>query len=207
MTQPSQPPPPFAHLASPAVTAASPQHLEQIAEARKRGKTIRRCASVASTSAWTIAIFGAFSVIFSIGDYLGMAIGVAMCVLSHFEFKGAKEIRRLDINAPKRLARNQMIMGALMLVYSAIALWTSLNKPSDIDSALGGDPQLTQMVGSIQSFERSGYIAVYTAIAFAAIVGCGGTALYYARRKPFIKKYLRETPPWIIELQRAGMTV
>ena len=68
------------------MTAASPQHLEQIAEARKRGKTIRRCALVASTSAWTIAIFGEFSVIFSIGDYLGMAIGVAMCVLSHFEF-------------------------------------------------------------------------------------------------------------------------
>ena len=55
----TQPPP--LNLVSPAVTPASPQHLEQIAAARKRGKTIMRCASIANGSAWTIALFDAAS--------------------------------------------------------------------------------------------------------------------------------------------------
>ena len=93
----TQPPP--LNLASPAVTPASPQHLEQIAAARKRGKTIMRCASIANGSAWTIALFGALTAVTSIGSIVGMGLGIGMCFLAHFEFKGAKEIRRLDVSA------------------------------------------------------------------------------------------------------------
>jgi hypothetical protein len=201
----TQPPP--LHLASPAVNGPSPQHLEQIAAARKRGKAIARCASIANMSGWTIAVFGALTVITSIGSITGMLLGAGMCVLSHFEFRGAKEMRRLDPTAPKRLAMNQLILGGALLLYASISLYTSLTTPSEIDKQLGKEAQLTSMVGSIDSFERMGYIALYGGMIAAAIIGCGGTALYYARRKSQIETYLQETPPWIIELQKAGMTV
>ena len=136
-----------------------------------------------------------------------MGLGIGMCFLAHFEFKGAKEIRRLDVSAPWRLARNQLILGALVLIYSAACLWTSLTQPSELDQQLGEEAQLNSMVGSIDQMERTAYIALYCTMGVAAIVGCGGTALYYNRRKPHIEAYLRETPPWIIELQRAGMSV
>jgi hypothetical protein len=203
MTQP----PPFAHLASPTVTGPSPQHLEQIAAARKRGKAIKRCASTATFSAWTMAIFGACTVLGSIGSWVGMALGVGMCVLSHFEFKGARDIRRLDINAPKRLARNQMILCAALLIYSVASLWTALSGPSEIDKALGNDQALKQMVGSVTEVERSITIGLYTLVGAAAILGCGGAALYYNSRKKHIEAYVRETPPWITQLERAGMSV
>lgn len=203
MTQP----PPFAHLASPTVTAPSPQHLEQIAAARKRGKAIKRCASTATFSAWTMAIFGACTVLGSIGSWVGMALGVGMCVLSHFEFKGARDIRRLDINAPKRLARNQMILCAALLIYSVVSLWTALSGPSEIDKALGNDQALKQMVGSVTEVERSITIGLYTLVGVAAILGCGGAALYYNSRRKHIEAYVRETPPWITQLERAGMSV
>jgi hypothetical protein len=204
MTQP----PPFAHLASPTVTAPSPQHLEQIAAARKRGKTIKRCASTASFSAWTMAIFGACTVLGSIGSWVGMALGVGMCVLSHFEFKGARDIRRLDINAPKRLARNQMILCAALLIYSVVSLWTALHAQSELDKAIGNDPAVRQMIGSsIGELERTGSIVLYTLVGVAAILGCGGAALYYNSRRKHIEAYVRETPPWITQLERAGMSV
>ena len=112
-------PPPFEHLTSPAVTTLSPQHLEQIAAARQRGKRIKRCASTANFSAGTMAFFGALTLIGSaIGSWIGMGLGAVMCVLSHFEFRGAKEMRRLDINAPKRLALNQVILMVMLLTYS-----------------------------------------------------------------------------------------
>src|SRR5262245_18741891 len=103
------PDPPFAHLPSPAVTAPSPQHLEQIAAARVRWKVIRRCVSTATFSAWTMAIFGALTILFSMGDWLSMALGVGMCVMSHFEFRGASGVRKLSLTAPMHLARNQLI--------------------------------------------------------------------------------------------------
>ena len=201
----TQPPP--LNLASPAVTPASPAHLEQIAAARKRGRSIQRCASVASLSGWTIAIFGALTVVTSIGSLIGMALGVGMCLLSHFEFRGAKEIRRLDPTAPKRLARNQLILGALILIYSVGSLWVALTQPSELEKSLGNEAQLNSMVGSIRDFERTAYIALYGTMIVAAVIGCGGTALYYARRKHLIETYVQETPHWILELQRAGMTV
>ena len=201
----TQPPP--LNLASPAVTAPSPQHLEQIAAAKKRGRTIQRCASVANLSGWTIAVFGALTFITSIGSIVGMALGIAMCVLSHFEFKGGKEIRRLDPTAPRRLAMNQLILGAAVLVYSVASLWIALHQPSEIDQALGKEAQLSSMVGSIHDMERMIYVALYSGMVAAAIIGCGGTAIYYARRKTFIERYLRETPSWIVDLQRAGMSV
>ena len=200
----TQPPP--LNLASPAVTAPSPQHLEQIAAAKKRGRTIQRCASVANLSGWTIAVFGTLTFITSIGSIIGMALGIGMCVLSHFEFKGAKEIRRLDPTAPKRLAMNQLIFGAAILIYSAASLGIALHQPSELDRE-AKEAQLESMVGSIHDMERMVYIGLYSGMGAAAIIGCGGTALYYARRKPYIEAYLRETPSWIIELQRAGMSV
>jgi hypothetical protein len=201
----TQPPP--LNLASPAVTAPSPQHLEQIAAAKKRGKPITRCVSVATGSAWTIALFGALTVVTSIGSLVGMLLGAGMCVLSHFEFKGAREIKRLDAGAPKRLARNQLILGAAILLYSGVSLFSSLTQPSELERELGKEAAGSSMVGSIGEMEKTAYIALYGTMIVAAILGCGGTALYYARRKQYIEAYLRETPQWIIELQKAGMSV
>jgi hypothetical protein len=207
MTQPPPTPPPIAHLASPAVTAPSPQHIEQIAAARKRGKAIKRCASTASFSAWTMAIFGACTLLGSIGSWFGMALGAGMCVLSHFEFKGAREMRRLDINAPNRLARNQVILMAALLIYSVAALWSALSGPSELDRALGNEAELKGMFGSVTEIERSVSIILYTVVGAAAILGCGGAALYYKSRRKYIEAYLRETPPWITQLEQAGMSV
>src|SRR5262245_9785204 len=99
----TQPPPlnyQSVHLASPAITAPSPQHLEQIAAARRLGKPITRCTRVATMSAWTIALFGALTIITSLTSAMGMILGVGMCIISHFEFRGARELRRLNPDAP-----------------------------------------------------------------------------------------------------------
>ena len=202
----TQPPP--LNLASPAVTPASPQHLEQIAAARKRGKKIKRCASTANFSAWTIAIFGAITLITSIPSLFGMMLGAGMCVLSHFEFKGARDMRRLDPGAPKRLARNQMVMCALLLVYAVGSLWSKVTGPSEFDKEMGNDPAVRQMLGSsVGDLEKTGNIVIYSLVGVAAIVGCGGTAMYYNSRTKYIEAYLRETPPWITQLEQAGMSV
>ena len=73
---------------------------------------------------------------------------------------------------------------------------------------MGNDPAVRQMFGSsIGDLEKTGNIVIYSLVGVAAIVGCGGTAMYYNSRTKYIEAYLRETPPWITQLEQAGMSV
>lgn len=130
-----------------------------------------------------------------------------MCVISHFEFRGAREIRRLNVQAPRWLARNQILLGTALLIYAIASLIVSLNSPGAIESAMGQDAQVQKMLGSFVELERTLNILVYAVVALAAVLGCGGTALYYATRTRHIESYVRQTPRWIVELERAGMGV
>lgn len=198
-------PPPIPHVAP--TTTPSPQQLKEIATARVLGRKVRCAASIATGSAWTIAFFGAVTVITSIGSWPGFALGVGMCVLSYFEFKGAREIRQLNPQAPRRLARNQVLLGAAVTIYAVVSLVASLSSPGVVASAVGQDAQAQQMLGSFIELERALNVIVYGVVILAAVLGCGGTALYYMTRQRHIESYVRQTPKWIVELQRAGMMV
>ena len=135
------------HLASPAVTAASPQHLAQIAQARASFKPIRRAATTATFSGWTMAIFGAITLLTSLRSFTGALVGVGMCAISYFEFVGAKAIRRLNLEAPKQLVRNQIVMAAILLIYSSISLYTTMTTPNELEQSAKNDPQVAQVLG------------------------------------------------------------
>jgi hypothetical protein len=194
------------HLASPTVTAPSPQHLAQIAMARQQFKKIGRAASTAAMSGWSIAIFGFLTLITGFMSFSGLMLGVGMCLIAYFELKGAKLIRRLDPDVTKRLAINQLVFGVLLTIYACSSMWTALHVPSDLDrelSAQGAD--VSQILGP--GMEQTIWVAVYASVILAAILGCGGMAWYYLSRRKFIVNYLREAPPWIVDLQKAGMSV
>lgn len=121
---------------------------------------------------------------------------------------GAKLIRRLEPDVTKRLAINQLIFGALLMIYACSSMWTALHEPSDIDKELSSQGvDATQMLGSVGQLEHTITVALYASVIVAAILGCGGMAWYYVTRRKYIVNYLREAPPWIIDLQKAGMSV
>jgi hypothetical protein len=198
---------PAVHLASPAVTGPSPQHLAQIAQARIAFKPIRRAAATATCSAWTMAIFGAITLLTSLNSITGAMLGAGMCAISFFEFNGAKEIRRLNPEAIRQLVRNQLVLGALLLIYSSITLYSTIVSPNEIEQTAQSTPEVAQILKPYGRIERLAEVGVCGAMIIAAVGGCGGTAWYYSRRRRHIERYLRESPQWIVELQRAGMTV
>jgi hypothetical protein len=192
---------------SPWASAPTPEHLEQIAKARLLGKKVRRAQSVANFSAWTTAIFATASIVFSLTSLWGMVLGIGMAIVSFYEFRGAGELRRLDVTAPKRLAINQAAFGIMLFAYGAVCLVTNLNTPSDLQAQIGNDPQIQQMLGDVTGMYKTITIAIYASIMFAAILGPGLTAVYYYTRKKYIEEYVKQTPQWILDLQRAGMSV
>jgi hypothetical protein len=196
------------HLASPTVTAPSPQHLAQIAMARQQFRKIGRAASTAALSGWSIGIFGFITLITGFMSFSGLMLGVGMCLIAYFELMGAKLIRRLDPDVTKRLAINQLIFGVLLTIYACSSLWTTLHEPSDLDKELSTQGvDVSQMLGSVGQMEHTITVALYASVILAAFLGCGGMAWYYLSRRKFIVTYLREAPPWIVDLQKAGMSV
>jgi hypothetical protein len=39
---------------------------------------------------------------------------------------------------------------------------------------------------------------------FISIIGMGSTALYYHRKRKVVESYIRQTPEWIVQMQRTG---
>jgi hypothetical protein len=183
------------------------EHLAQIAAAKTLGRKIRRAVTYATIDGWTIAVFGALTALTSLFSALGLGLGAGMIIVAWFEFRGAAALKRLDLNAPKRLAINQIALGGLLFLYAAISLGTSLTQPSAISAEIGNDPQLNSMLGPIDDLTRTIYIAVYATLMAVAILGPGMNAVYYLTRRSHIQTYLRETPTWILDLQRAGMSL
>jgi hypothetical protein len=66
-------------------------------------------------------------------------------------------------------------------------------------------PDMGAMGRDIDQITRTIGLMVYGGLAAVAIFGQGGTALYYWSRRRFVEAYLKETPRWIIDAQRAGL--
>lgn len=198
-----QPPPLTLQIASPLASTPSPAHLEQIAQARRLGARVRRAQLIAAISGWTTLVFGVLTLLTSFGSLPALMLGIGMSIVSIIEFRGSADIKRLERSAPRRLAVNQLALGALLFSYAALSLMRALDRPGE----LLNDPQLQQMLGPIREIEKLVYVSVYAAMLVVAIVGPGLTAWYYASRVKHIDAYLRQAPKWIIELQQAGMSL
>src|SRR2546430_17396613 len=114
---------PSLSIASPAKIGPLPQHLEQIAEARLRGKAIRRAATLAALSGWSLAIFAGITFLTGLFDpptwMLGAGLGLVACV----ELRGARDLRRVQVRATKRLAWNPLFLGATIVAYTGANPW------------------------------------------------------------------------------------
>jgi hypothetical protein len=168
---------------------------QQLADARLGAKKLRWARGVAQADAWMIAIFAACSFICGLfGDVSGVLIGLAMGVIAYIEFDGAGRIRRLDSSALRRLGYNQLAFATAIIVY---ALWSlhSSTIMTELKSQLPPDyEELAQLAINI----------LYTTLIAVAIFAQGGTALYYFSRQKYMEKYVKETPGWILEMQRSG---
>ena len=189
------------------VPVFTPEHLRQIAAARVLGVKIHRAIALARVNGWVAAIFAGVTILGSVFSPMELLLGIGMGGISYFEFKGAAGLKRLDPTMPGKLAINQGAFAAILLLYGAINLLRVWHDPSPLAGAGSSDPQLAQMLAPFEGLARNLYLFVYVAIILAAVSGPGLMVVYYQSRRKYIEAYLRQTPAWIQELQRAGMSI
>jgi hypothetical protein len=195
----------------PASPGLSAQQFRELAEARMRAAKIRRAVMVAYFDFWGVAVFAGLTLLGSLLSFSwpGLLVGIGMAIVAWVEFYGARDLKKLDPTAPKRLALNQAFFGAVLLSYAVYALVTGLRNPGAYSSLIQGqmppDVADSSMVTSINSITRLVLIILYGTLAVVAITVQGGTALFYLSRSKHVRQYLTATPDWILEAQRAGV--
>jgi hypothetical protein len=198
----SPPPLPPAHQVS-----LAPHQVAQLMDAQRSAAKVRWAAAVARFDAWTIATFGALTLLFGLTSAASVLLGLAMLAAALVEFRGADRLRRLEPSAAKTLGINQLCLAGALIAYASWQLYVTYTTPSSFATAAGSDAQLQQMMLPLDELARTLTSAVYVLLIVVAVCMQGGTALYYFTRKRHLDGHLRRTPNWVADLQRAGVAV
>ncbi|MFO0860888.1 MAG: hypothetical protein U0570_10055 [Phycisphaerales bacterium] len=182
----------------------STEHFEQLAAARKRAKKILRAAFVAALSGWSMVAFAGLTLALAIfSDWSAWAVGIGLMLAGVNELRGGALLRKVHERGASVLGWNQLFLAAVLVSYALWSLWWSFSSPSlaALQEAKTGDPQVDELV---QSLGRVIGVAVYGTMAVVGLVAPGLTSIYYFSRAGHVRAFLRETPPWIVELIRRG---
>ncbi|MCC6426913.1 MAG: hypothetical protein IT435_08825 [Phycisphaerales bacterium] len=192
-TAPIQPPP----------GPLSAEHMQALAEARRRSKKVRRATGIAILSGWSMAFFAFITLIGGLfGDWASLILGAALGAIAFNELRGAGLLKRFDPRAGSILGYNQLVLGVVLVVYAGWSLWSALNH--NALAAVGGstgDPGIDEMV---QGLSRTASYGVYGTLAIVGVIVPGLTAWYYFTRARHIRELTRATPAWVIETMRAA---
>lgn len=183
----------------------SPEHLIELNTAHQRRGKLQRAAGVATFNGWTIGTFALLTTLCGISSPTSLVLGAGMAVVAFVEFRGAARLRRLDVAATRLLGFNQLALASLLILYAIWQIIGVLHDPSSYSQLLGNDRQLLSMLGPIEETTRQILLTVYGVMIAVVLLFQGGNALYYFSRGEHFRAYLRDTPAWILDLQRAGV--
>ena len=188
-------------------TPLSREHYFELEAARPRFKKLRSAARVAAFNAWTLAILAVLSLPFALFSIEGMLMTVGLSVTSYIEFRGRRRLRQFRPSAATLLGWNQVGLLTLVLVYCLWQLWVGLSGPSQLTAELQAQPELGEALGSlddVESLYRGVVVTFYGAIIALSLVFQGSNAFYHFSRRKHVVACLRDTPEWVIDLERTS---
>jgi hypothetical protein len=189
------------------VPQLSPEHHLQLAAARKACRKVRRAISVANFDGWTVGIFACFTLLTGFSDPTSIIMGLGMAAVACVELRSVSRLRRFDAAVTRTLAFNQIVLAAILTIYALWRLHAELSGGGAFAAYKATDPELAQALLPFDGLARTVSVILYGSIIAIAFFAQGGMALYYFTRGKHIDAYLAQTPPWIIDMQKAGITL
>lgn len=174
----------------------SPAQTEELATAMQRAVKILGAAKVAALTGWTVGACGVLTLLLTLFSPAGVLLGGALVVVAWNELEGRRQILKFDAGGPRRLARNQLWLLAIIVVYCLAAIFKARFYPA---------PGLSELETLLELGE--GFVAGAATAGYALVLAVGaafqwGMYRYHAARIGLLEEYVRETPAWILEVQR-----
>ena len=167
-------------------------------------RKIRRAASVAYTDGCLLAVCAAATLGFGFNELSSVLVAVFLGAIAAVELWGAQSLRKLDVNAPKRLGINQLALAAAITLWALWGTYSELSHHATASEISQYAPELDANFGQMATQIS---VIVYLGIIAATILFQGGMALYYFTRRRVLAEYVEQTPPWIIEMQKNGVAL
>ena len=187
----------------------SPEHLQQLDQARRRAKKVLGAGRMALFNGITIGIFAGFALLFALLsplfgeiDVAALVMAVALGLMTWNEFRGRRLLRRFDSRGPRVLGWNQLALMVLIAGYCAWMIARSHFGPGPYAEDIAREPMLEPTLAPIGKLHRILTWAVYGGVLLGTVLFQGLNALYYFTRRRHLEAYLAETPDWVVHLQR-----
>jgi hypothetical protein len=183
----------------------SREHYGALAAAKPRLKKVRTAVRVATFNGWTIGVLAALSVPFAFYSVEGMLIALGLAIVAYLEFRGRRGLRQFDPSAAALLGWNQIGLLTLITAYCLWALWGALSGPGPLATEIKAQPELGEALGSVEgvdSLYKGIAIAFYGMVILLSLIFQGLNAVYYFTRRKHIVACLRDTPEWVLDLER-----
>lgn len=177
----------------------TPEQQQELIDAKRAADSFMGAAKIAGFNAWSVGFFAVASILFGIFSLSGFVVGVGLAVVARNEFIGRRRIRDLDLSGLELLWRNQVGFMALIIAYCFWSMYTTVAVP---------DAQMTELTDLLG--EETGELVqqltliVYGAVIVATALFQGLNARYYFVRVSRMADYLKDTPEWVIDLQRSA---
>jgi hypothetical protein len=186
----------------------SEENLRELQAAKQALGKIRRAALAARFEGYTVAICGGLTFLSGIGNVADMLGGAVLTAIGVIEIIGGGRLGRLDTKAVRIITVNQLCLAALILLYALWNLHAEVAHPaSDLPDLSPADAQvLGQVDSSAMGLTHEIMLLLYGSLIAAAAAEAGMAAYYYSRG-PYLQRYLAETPPWIISMQKSGISI
>lgn len=181
----------------------TPAHHRAIAEAKLRRKKLNRAMGFATYNTWSFAAIAAMSLLIAVFSPSSLIAVLCLAALAWNEHRGRRQLQQLDEKGPRTLGYNQLAFCALIAVYCIYQLFNAIFGSDPYAEQIAQTPELEQMLDPMRELIQVATIAAYSAVLVLGVGMQGLMAWYYFSRVRMLREYLRETPGWIVELDRA----
>lgn len=177
----------------------TPEQRQALADAKERAKPLTGANRTATFNIWTIGAFAVLTILFGLFSLTALVLGVGMAVVTWNEYRGRALLRAFDPAGPRLLGRNQLGLMGLIIVYALWSMYQTTANP---------DPELAQM-DQILGGDTAGLVAELTVYVYVGVIVLTGLfqgllARYYFKRIAMVEAYVRDTPAWVVDMQRAA---
>ncbi len=171
---------------------------DQLVRANEHARKILAAGRVATFNGWNLAVAGILTLLLGGFRVASLVPGLGLCLLAWNEFRGRDLLRRFDRRGPTVLGRNQLTLMLLIISYCLFTMYDTWVHPN-VELA-----QVEAMLGITGDLVTELAIRTYGAIIFASMLLQGLNARYYFARAALLQRYLKDTPAWIVDLQRTA---
>ena len=179
----------------------TPEQHKDLSDAKERAGSFLGAAKVATFNGWTVGFFAVVSILSGLVSPTGFLVGVGLAVVARNELVGRARLRALDPSGLELLWRNQVGFLTLIIAYCGWSMYRAVAAPN---------PQLaqfTEFLGEdMENLIQSLTLTLYSVVIVATGIFQGLNARYYFVRVSRIRDYVRDTPRWVLDLQRSTLT-